>query len=187
MEENVETEIKRPLDLGYIRILNSFWCNKVKPVKPPNGNIRLTTNLISLNQHVPLNKYSLPMTKEMLHRLCNAKYFTKLELKEGFSQIKLEEEDRHKTAFKIKNRFYGLTRMPMDFKNAPAIFQRLLDIVLRDEIGETCYAYVDNILVFERTQEELQEKTKKIINKLVEAGLRNNSGKCEFNKGEVKF
>lgn len=187
LEGRVRAEVNRLLNLGYIRVSNSSWCNRVKPIVKENGDIRLTTNLIMLNKHVPLDRYSLPKLDEMLCGLRGAKFFTKLDFKEGFFQVRLKESDCHKTAFRIKNQLYEWTRMPMGFKNAPAVFQRLIDMILRDEIGNSCVAYVDDILIYGQSKEELQERTEIIVRKLVEAGLRGNREKCQFGKEEIDF
>jgi hypothetical protein len=60
-------------------------------------------------------------------------YFSKIDLKDGFFQIQLRKEDRHKTAFMVNNRLYECNRMPMGFKNAPAVFQRFMDKILKED------------------------------------------------------
>lgn len=114
----------------------SNWSNKVRPVMQEDGSIRLTTNLIKLNQLVPLDKYSLPRIDTMLTSLRDFEYFSKIDLKDGFFQIPLRIEDRYKTAFMVNNKLYEWNRMPMGFKNAPAIFQRFMDKILKEEIGK---------------------------------------------------
>jgi hypothetical protein len=114
----------------YIAPSKSTWLNKVSPVTKHNGSIRLTANFIALNNHVVLNKYLFPDMMEMIYKLNNMKYMTNIDLKFGFYQVALNREDRYKTAFRIKNKLFKWKRMPMGFKNSPAVFQRLIDQVL---------------------------------------------------------
>ncbi|KAF9752819.1 Retrovirus-related Pol polyprotein from transposon opus [Nosema granulosis] len=148
------------MKLGYIVPSNSSWLNKVKPVIKPNGDLRLTANFILLNNLVILDKYSLPDMMEMIYKLKDKKFKTKIDLKDGFYQTPLHREDRHKTAFRIKNRLYEWTRMPMGFKSSLAVFQRFMDMILEEEIRKSCFVYVDDILVFGRTEEEHDENLK---------------------------
>ncbi len=152
-----------------------------------DGKIRLTTNLIKLNQIKPLDRYSLPNIEEILAKLKGFEYFSKVDLKEGFFQIPLREEDCKKTAFRIKNKLYEWTRMPMGFKNSPAIFQRFMDNVLEDDIGVRCFVYVDDILVFSNNKDTHLEDLKNIIKKLIKMNLIGNREKSEFMKKKVSF
>ena len=77
-----------------------------------------------------------------------AQFFTTLDLKSGFHQIELAERDREKTAFSVNNGKYEFCRLPFGLKNAPSIFQRAIDDVLREQIGKTCYVYVDDEIIF---------------------------------------
>ncbi|MGL4849714.1 MAG: RNase H-like domain-containing protein [Clostridium sp.] len=187
MEDKVEEEVRRLLKLGYIVPSESTWLNKVSPVMKPNGTVRLTANLMCLNNLVILDKYSLPDMMEMIYKLNDKVYKTKIDLKDGFYQIPLHSNDRHKTAFRIKNRLYEWTRMPMGFKNSPAVFQRLMDTVLEEEIGKSCFVYVDDILVFGRTQKEHDEGLKRVLRKLIKGGLIANREKIELRKTEITF
>ncbi|KAF9763064.1 Retrovirus-related Pol polyprotein from transposon 17.6 [Nosema granulosis] len=99
IEEKVELEVQRLLNLGYITPSNYKWLNRARPVVKNNGKIRLTANLMALNNLVILDKYSLADMMEMLYKLNGKRYKTKIDLKDGFYQIPLHPDDRHKTAF----------------------------------------------------------------------------------------
>jgi hypothetical protein len=187
IEGKVEEEVERLLKFGYIAHSTSTWLNRVKPVEKPNGKIRLTANFISLNNLVLLDKYSLPDMMEMIYKLKNKTFKTKIDLQDGFYQIPLHPEDRYKTAFRIKNRLYEWTRMPMGFKNSPAVFQRYMDTVLGEEIGKSCFVYVDDILVFGETEKEHDAGLRRVIKKLIGAGLVANKDKIELKKKDIIF
>ena len=93
----------------------------------------------------------------------------------------------HKTAFRVKNKLYEWTRMPQGFKNSPAVFQRLMDMVLKNEIGSGCFVYVDDILIAGETEQDHDILLEKVMEKLISVGLQGNEKKCIFKKKEVEF
>ena len=186
-ENRVEAEVGRLVKKQYIRPSKSAWLNNVRPVVKPDGSIRLTTNLIRLNKLVVLDKYSLPNIDEIIYKLKNQKYYSKIDLKEGFFQIKINEQDCHKTAFRIKNRLYEWIRMPMGFKNSPAIFQRAMDTILEEYIGLHCYVYVDDILIFGKTKEEHDIAFRKVVQTLIKNNITANKEKIVYCVQEIKF
>lgn len=187
LEEKMDQLINELLAKKYIQISNSSWCHRVRPVEKENGTLRLTTNFIRLNQKVPLDRYTLPNIDELFTTLKDQAYFSKIDLKDGFFQIPLRKEDCHKTAFRIKNRLYEWVRMPMGFKNSSAVFQRLMDRILQEEIRKSCIVYVDDILIYGRTVEEHETNLKSVLLKLVKSGLKGNKEKCIFNQKEIIF
>ncbi|KAF9742481.1 Retrovirus-related Pol polyprotein from transposon, partial [Nosema granulosis] len=157
------------------------------PVEKKDGTVRLTTNLVGLNSLVDLDSYSLPRMEELLCRLRDKRWFSKIDLKEGFFQVHLLERDKEKTAFRLKNKTYEWNRMPMGCKNSPATFQRIMDKVLAEEIEKSCYVYVDDILVFGETEEEHEKAFIKISDLISDAGFQANTDKIEYKKKEVVF
>jgi hypothetical protein len=172
---------------GYIRDSNSTWSSNIRPVEKPDGSIRIATNLVALNKLVELDKYSLPNIEEILFSLHGKKWFSKLDLKDGFFQIPLKEEDRHKTAFRHEHKLKEWTVMPMGFKNAPAVFQRFMDNILREELQKSCWCYVDDILIFGSTEKEHDDNLERIKKLIKSYGLEINEKKSEYKKQEIEF
>lgn len=106
IEAKVDETIKKILALGYIRVLNSSWSNRIRPVEKKDVSIILTKNAIKLNQMSPLDRYSLLKIEEIIHGLNGFKYFSKINIKDGFFQILLRERICHKTAFIVNNKLY---------------------------------------------------------------------------------
>ena len=104
-----------------------------------NRKKRLVIDFQKLNAVTIDDKYPIPNISVILSNLGEAKYFTTLDLKSGFHQIELLENDREKTAFSVNNGKYEFCRLPFGLKNAPSIFQRAIDDVLRDQIGKSCH------------------------------------------------
>lgn len=100
---------------------------------------RMVIDYRKLNANIIADKCALPEINEVLAQLRKNKYFTVLDLRSGIHQIPLRPKDIEKTAFSINNNKYEFTRLSFGLKNAPAIFQRVLDEILRPHIGVRCY------------------------------------------------
>ncbi|KRH93912.1 DNA dependent reverse transcriptase, partial [Pseudoloma neurophilia] len=111
-----------------------------------------------------------------------------LDLKDGYYQVNFAKEDRMKTAFlDPKGRLMQFTKMPQGFKNSPAIFQRGMQIVLKDLLYEKCFCYLDDILVFGKDENEHDENFKEVKGKLDGFGLKMNEEKSKIRMKEVDF
>ena len=132
--------------------------------------------------------YPIPDISHTIASLGNSKYSTTIDLTSGFRQIKMEEKDIPKTTFSTMNDKYEFTRLPFGLKNAPVIFQRMIDDVLKEYIGKICYVYIDDIIIFggENANSHL-ENVEKIFSKLQTANLRINLDKTKFLKTETEF
>lgn len=105
----------------------------------------------------------------------------------GFHQIPLKEEYREKTVFSIYNEKYEFTRLPFGLKNGPAIFQRTLDDILRDFTGKICYVYIDDIIIFSKTEEDHIRHLNIVFDTIEKANMKVPLDKCEFLKQEIEF
>ena len=117
---------------------------------------------------------------EWLDTLGEAKYFTTLDANNGYWQIPVAEEDRDKTTFTCHAGTYRFLRMPFGLCNAPATFQRAMDILLAGLRWKSCLVYLDDIIVFSRTAEEHLVHVKEILEKLQDAGVSLKLKKCRF-------
>lgn len=115
------------------------------------------------------------------------KYFTTLDLASGFHKIPLNNKDIEKTAFSVNNGKYEFLRLPFGLKNAPAIFQRVMDDVLHEHIGKICYVYIDDIIIFGETLEEQLKNLNIILETLRQANFKIQPDKSEWLKNEVEF
>ncbi|KAG0428021.1 Retrovirus-related Pol polyprotein from transposon opus, partial [Dictyocoela muelleri] len=153
-----------------------------------DGNHRFTLDLTRLNNIVDLDRFTIPNIREILHSLHGAKYFSLIDLKDGFFQVPLRSEDKEKTAFLDgKNRLMQFTKMPQGFKNSPAIFQRGMYMVLKEYIGTKCFSYLDDILVYGKTQKEHDTNLKDVIERIKQFNLEINDKKSQIRQKEVTF
>ena len=147
--EDFKVLIKELEDAGRVEPSTSQWLNPVLLTRKKTGKLRFCLDLRRLNDLVDLDEFALPNITEVIRSLGNQSVFSVIDLKDGFWQVPLKEEDRSKTAFlDARNRLMQFTRMPQGFKNSPAIFQRGMHIILQDMIGSCCFCYLDDILVF---------------------------------------
>lgn len=192
MREEVSRQIKELLSEGIIRPSRSPYNSPiwVVPKKPkPNGEkqYRLVVDYKRLNAVTVADKYPIPDINYTLACLGDAKFFTTIDLTSGFHQIRMKPSDIPKTAFSTMNGKYEFLRLPFGLKNAPAIFQRMIDDVLKEYIGKICYVYIDDIIVFGQSEEQTLENIELIFRKLDEANLKVNIEKTHFMQTEVEF
>lgn len=188
--DEVKKQIDKLLADGIIRPSRSAWTAPVwiVPKKSDASGVkkfRMVIDYRKINEKTVPDKYPMPEISYVLDQLKGQKYFSTLDLASGFHQIKMRDKDIEKTAFAINNGKYEFTRMPFGLKNAPAIFQRAIDDVLREHIGKICYVYIDDVIVFGRTFEEHLRNLNTVLETLKKANLRIQVDKSEFLHSEL--
>lgn len=193
MIEFVNKEVKELLKNGIIRPSRSPYNSPVWVVDKKGTdelgkpNKRLVFDYTKLNSKTIPDKYPIPDPSVILSNLGKSKFFTTLDLKSGFHQINLAEHDRKKTAFSVNNGKYEFCRLPFGLKNAPSIFQRAIDDVLRDEIGKSCHVYIDDIIIFSDSEQKHIDDIQNILLKLYHANMRVSLEKSKFFKTSVEY
>lgn len=192
LKEEVESQIEELLSDGIIRPSKSpynapVWIVPKKEDASGKKKYRLVIDYRKLNTVTIADRYPIPEINEILANLGQNKFFTILDLKSGFHQIPLKESDIEKTAFSVNHGKYEFTRLPFGLKNAPSIFQRTLDDILRNHIGKRCYVYIDDIIIFGRNEEEHLENLEIIFQTLEQANMKIQLDKCEFFQEQVEF
>lgn len=179
--------ITENLEKGFIRPSSSPASSPVLFVKKPGGGLRLCIDYRALNELTIKNRYPIPRIHETLTLLGKAKYFTKLDVISAFNRIRIAKGDEHLTAFRTRFGLYEYLVMPFGLANAPSSFQNYINDTLRGYLDEFCTAYIDDILIFSETLEEHQVHVRKVLSRLLEAGLQIDIKKCEFHTKQVKF
>ena len=186
--DEVKRHIQKLLNQGIIRKSSSPYASAVVIVRKKDNSIRLCVDYRALNAKTIKDAYPLPRIVETLDILHGAKFFSSIDLAQGYHQVAMEEDDIHKTAFRVgSGGLYEYTRMPFGLCNSPATFQRLMEACLGDENFETLVLYLDDILVFSSTIEEHIERLDGVFTKLKEHGLKIKPSKCHFFRKEVKY
>jgi hypothetical protein len=156
-------------------------------VPKKDGSLRLYVDYRLLNDITVKNSYPLPLISELQDRLQRAQWFTKLDIIETYIRIRIKEGEKWKTVFKTKFGLYEYQVMPFRLINAPATWQSFINNVLREYLDVFVIIYLDDILVFSKTEEEHKEHIKKILRKLIDENLRIKIEKTEFYAKEVDF
>ena len=174
--------------LGTIRKSNSPWSSSIVLVKKKDGNLRFCIDLRKLNARTVKDAYALPRIEETLDYLAGSKWFSALDLKSGYWQMELDEESKQLTTFTAGPLgFYECEQMSFGATNTPATFQRMMETCLGDLHLNWCLIYLDDIIVFAKTQEEGITRLGTIFQKLREVGLKLKPSKCELFKTSLLY
>jgi len=157
-------------------------------VPKPNGKgLRLCMDYRGLNKITIPNRYPLPLMQELQDRVQGAQWFTKLDLKNGFNLIRIRQGDEWKTAFRTRYGLFEFNVMPFGLTNAPSTFQDMMNHVLSDILDVGVLAYMDDILVYGKTEEKHDRLVKEVLGRLQENGLAVSPEKCVWKVQEVEF
>ena len=129
----------------------------------------------------------MPRIDELLDQLVGAKVFTKLDLRSGYHQVRVADQDIEKTAFRTRDGHYEFTVMPFGLTNAPATFQRLMNDVFRQYVDDFIIVYMDDILIYSKTPKEHEEHLRKAMELLRKEKLFCKKSKCAFGLEEVQY
>ena len=140
-----------------------------------------------VNPLIVRDAFSLPLPEDMFDKLQGHRLFSKMDLTKGFWQIPLDEASRKILAMDTPLGLYEPTSMPFGMVNAPAVFQREMQRVLKDKLYEGVMAFVDDILIYSKTAEEHAKLVEWVLKRLQEEGYYAHPDKCEFFQKEVSF
>ncbi len=189
-EENEEAAkmIKELTAKGFIRPSRSPWGAPMFLVAKPDGTKRMVIDYRALNTLTVRNRYPLPRSDVLFDKLGKAQYFSKIDLRTGYWQIRMEEESIPLTAFTSSFGHYEWTVLPMGLTNAPAEFMNMMQNVFRNEIEKKfVLAFLDDILIYSNTYEEHLAHIRAVLMRLREMKLHAKLSKCSFFKQEVQF
>lgn len=183
----VKDYIVTNLESGFIRPSSSPAAAPILFVKKKDGSLRLCVDYRGLNRVTIKNRYPLPLIDELLDRLRTAKWFTKIDLRNAYHQIRIAKGEEWKTAFRTRYGLYEYQVMPFGLTNAPASFQHLVNSVFQDMLDRFVTAYLDDIIIYSDTYEEHVEHVRQVLQRLREAMLYAKDSKCEFFRKKVTF
>jgi hypothetical protein len=153
----LKEHIKKLLEKGFIHPSSSPWGALVIFVLKKDGTQRLCMDYHALNEVTVLNKYPLPRIDDLFYQLCGASMFSKIDFRMGYHQLKIRECDIPKTAFVSRYHLYEYTVMSFGLTNAPAYFMYLMNKVFMEYLDKFVVLFIDDILVYTRSEEEHEE------------------------------
>lgn len=176
---------------GWIEPSASGWSSSVLFVPKPGNKLRFCVDFRGLNQRTvvdPDNKHVIPRQVELMDSLKGAAVFSTLDLASGYYQLAMEPNSRPLTAFPTPYGLYQWRVMPMGLMNAPAIFQRAMNTILREHIrAGYCLVYLDDIIVLSRSIEEHAKHLEAVLSALAAHRLFCQLPKCTWAKPELKY
>ena len=187
--EEVRKHLQEMRDADVIRESFSPYASPVVLVRKKDGSLRFCIDFRKLNNQTIRDSYALPRVDETLQMMGGAKWFSSLDLKAGYWQIEIAEEDKHKTAFVLPPPFglWECNRMPFGLCNAPSTFQRAMEKCLGELNHTCCVVYLDDIIVFGRTLDEHIERLGKVIDRLAAYGFKLKPSKCHLLQSQVQY
>ena len=181
-------QVQQMLSSNVIRPSNSSWASPVVMVRKKDGSLRFCVDFRQLNAATVKDAHPLPRIDDLLDALHGAKWFSTLDLKSGYWQVPITEQDKAKTAFRTSSgQLFEFNQVPFGLCNAPATFSRLMDCVLAGLHWETCLFYLDDIIVFSSTWEEHLAQLREVFERLRHAKLKLGAVKCTFAAKEVNY
>nr|XP_043630277.1 uncharacterized protein LOC122601561 [Erigeron canadensis] len=180
-------QLQELLDKGFIRPSNSSRGAPVLFVKKKDGSMRMCIDYRELNKVTIKNKYPLPRIDDLFDQLQGASYFSKIDLRSGYHQLKVRDEDIPKTAFRTRYGHFEFVVMPFGLTNAPAAFMDLMNRVCRPMLGKSVIVFIDDILIYSKSSSDHEVHLREVLETLRREKLYAKFSKCEFWLREVQF
>jgi len=187
-QEELDAFLEENLRTGRIRPFKSPIAASVFFIKKKDGSLQLVQDYRALNAVTIKNRYPLPLISELVSQLRRAKYFTKLDVRWGFNNVHIKPGDEWKAAFRTNHSLFEPLIMFFGMTNSPATFQTMMNDIFRTLIAKgIIVVYLDDILIFTRTEEEHEQAVRRVLEVLAEHKLFLCLEKCEFHQKEIEY
>ena len=182
-KEIVDDLLKRDL----IEPSASPWAAPVVMVKKKDNTTRLCVDYRRLNSHTIQDAYPLPRIDDSLDALGGSKWFCTLDLASGYWQVGMSKSAQEKSAFITSGGLYSWKVMPFGLSTAPGTFERLMETVLSGLQWETCLIYLDDVIIFGKTEQQTLDRLDAILSRIGQAGMKLKPSKCRLFQKRVHY
>ncbi|GJY74265.1 putative reverse transcriptase domain-containing protein [Tanacetum coccineum] len=178
--KELSEQLKELSDKGFIRPSSSPWGALVLFVKKKDGSFRMCIDYRELNKLTVKNRYPLLRIDDLFDQLQGSSVYSKIDLRSGYHQLRVREEDIPKTAFRTRYGHYEFQVMPFGLTNAPVVFMDLMNRVCKPYLDKFVIVFIDDILIYSKNKQEHEEHLKLILELLKKEELYAKFSKCEF-------
>ncbi|GJS64395.1 putative reverse transcriptase domain-containing protein, partial [Tanacetum coccineum] len=185
--KELSEQLKELSDKGLIRPSSSPWGAPVLFVKKKDKSFRMCIDYRELNKLTVKNHYPLPRIDDLFDQLQGSSVYSKIDLRSGYHQLRVREEDIPKTAFRTRYGHYEFQVMPFGLTNALAVFMDLMNWVCKPYLDKFVIVFIDDILIYSKNKQEHEEHLKLILEFLKKEELYAKFSKCEFWIPKVQF
>ncbi|GJU35225.1 putative reverse transcriptase domain-containing protein [Tanacetum coccineum] len=185
--KELSEQLKELSDKGFIRPSSSPWGAPVLFVKKKDRSFRMCIDYRELNKLTVKNRYPLPRIDDLFDQLQGSSVYSKIDLRLGYHQLRVREEDIPKTAFRTRYGHYEFQVMPFGLTNAPAVFMKLINRVCKPYLDKLLINFINDIMIYSKNKQEHEEHLKLILELLKKEELYAKFSKCEFWIPKVQF
>ncbi|GJP87018.1 hypothetical protein CLOP_g16985 [Closterium sp. NIES-67] len=182
------TELRSHLDYllekGFIRPSTSPFAAPILFMPKKDGGLRMCIDYRALNRQTIKSHYPIPRTDDLLDQLRGARFFSKIDLRGSYHQIRVFANDCHKTAYRTRYGSCEYTVMPFGLTNGPSTFQLTMNSLFRDLLDKCVVIYLDDILIFSKTQEQHLKDLDQVLQRLQQNRLITKGSECQFLRSE---
>ncbi|GJS77961.1 putative reverse transcriptase domain-containing protein [Tanacetum coccineum] len=178
--EELSTQLQELSDKGFIRPSSSPWGAPVLFVKKKDGSFQMCIDYHELNKLTVKNRYPLPRIDDLFDQLQGSSVYSKIDLRYGYHQLRVRDEDIPKTAFRTRYGHYEFQVMPFGLSNAPTVFMDMMNRVCRPYLDKFVIVFIDDILIYLKTKEEHDAHLRLILELLKKEELYAKFLKCDF-------
>nr|GEV94828.1 putative reverse transcriptase domain-containing protein [Tanacetum cinerariifolium] len=185
--KELSEQLQELSDKGFIRPSSSPWGAPVLFVKKKDGSFRMCIDYRELNKLIVKNRYPLPRIDDLFDQLQGSNIYSKIDLRSGYHQLRVREQDIPKTPFRTWYGHYEFQVMPFELINAPAVFMDLMNRVSKPYLDKFVIVFNDDILIYSKDKKEHEEHLKAILELFKKEKLYAKFSKCEFWIPKVHF